>query len=303
LSPGSPSDTMHDPGARAGCAGLFAPTVRGGPPIDRPAEPAAPAATPSITIVATARNEIDYVPGWVESVAFADRVVVGDHGSRDGTDVALREAGVEVVEIPPGGLIEDARQQVIDSIDEGWILVLDLDERVPIELRDELLRRLGEDPIEAGFRIPFRHYVFGRWMRHGGWRDAHLRLFRAGRGRYLPGRIHAQPAVDGEVGRLEGAVVHFAHRSIHEFVAKMNRYTTQSAPALAAGESAGLRKRPALPPRPLRWLRASGGVFWNRYIKAQGFRDGVAGFVVAVLLAAYQFVEQAKAWEEREGVA
>lgn len=260
-----------------------------------------------ITVVAAVLNERDHLGPWLESVRFADRVILADHGSRDGTRERLAalaaEPGppaIEVIDVPAGGLIEDVRQSAIDRVGSGWVLVLDLDERVPIPLADEILALVSRDPPEAAFRLPFRHYAFGRWLRHGGWDDEHLRLFRAKRGRYIPGRIHAQPEIDGGVGRLSERVVHFAHPTISDFLVKMNRYTSQSAPALAAGEAGGLRRRPALPARPLPWLRACLSVFWGRYVRAGGFRDGRAGLILAALLAAYRFVEQAKAWEARE---
>ena len=71
----------------------------------------------------------------------------------------------------------------------------------------------------------------------------------------------------------------------------------QSAPALARGEVGGLRKRRILPHSRLSWLRASASVFWCRYFKDRGFKDGMPGFITAVLLAAYIFIEQSKAWE------
>ena len=260
-----------------------------------------PSSRPPITVVSSALNELDQVDPWLESVAFADRCVVADHGSKDGTRERLIERGVEVINVEPGGIVEDARRAAAARVSEGWILVVDFDERVTLPLRDEICAAVASDDF-AGYRIPFRHYVFGRWLRHGGWNDAHLRLFRADRGGYVAGRLHAQPEIEGEIGQLSERMVHFAHTSIHEFVIKMNRYTTQSAPALAAGEAGGLRRRPALPEKPGKWLRASASVFWNRYIKARGYRDGVAGFVIATLLSAYQFVEQAKAWEAKKGL-
>jgi len=252
-------------------------------------------------------NEIDVLDDWLDSVRFADRIILADHGSRDGTRERLAELArdargaphLEVIDVPPGGIIEDVRSRAIERVTDGWVLVLDLDERVPMPLRDEILAAIEGDPSESAFLLPFRHYAFGRWLRHGGWDDAHLRLFRAGRGAYAAGRIHAQPAVEGRVGRLTERVVHFAHPTISDFLAKMNRYTDQSAAALAAGEPAGLRRRRALPERPLPWLRACFSVFWGRYVRKGGFRDGRAGFILAALLAAYQFIEQAKAWEAR----
>ncbi len=291
--------------SKAGGVPIDAPSIRVPPddPADTPPLDTPRRSRPQLTVVAAALNEMGQAGQWLEGVRFADRIVVVDHGSEDGTREFFRAQGewVRLIECEPGGIVEDVRMRGLEWIDDGWILVLDLDERVPIPLRDEILATLDRAPPEAAFRIPFRHYVFGRWLRHGGWDDAHLRLFRAGAGQYAPGRIHAQPQVEGEIGRLEERIVHFAHPTLHDFIAKMNRYTSQSAATLAAGAVGGLRRRTALPPRPVSWLSASASVFWNRYVRAGGFRDGMAGFLIASMLATYQFVEQAKAWEEQEG--
>ncbi|MFQ5655232.1 MAG: glycosyltransferase family 2 protein, partial [Planctomycetota bacterium] len=238
-------------------------------------------------------------------LSWARRILVVDTGSRDGTPERLRAAGapLEVIDGDPSSLIEEARNLAIDRVEEGWILVLDLDERVPIPLREEILRATESHRSPSAYRIPLRHYVFGRWLRHGGWNDRHLRLFGAGRGRYPEACIHAQPRIDGEVGDLEQPIVHFAHPTLHDFLVKLNRYTSQAAPIIDTRGEGGLRKRPPLPEKPWRWLWSCLSVFWSRYIKAAGFRDGMAGFLVAALLAAYQFVEQAKVWERRHVAA
>ncbi|MEC9476192.1 MAG: glycosyltransferase family 2 protein [Planctomycetota bacterium] len=252
-----------------------------------------------LTVVAAVLNERENIEPWLENLSWVDRIVVVDHGSVDGSRELLEEQShVEVVDAPAGeGLIEDIRRLGLDCVTDGWILVLDLDERVTDDLRFEIRELLEKDPPPDGFRIPFRHYLFGRWLQHGGWDDHHLRLFRAGSGDYLPGLIHSDAVVTGTVGQLEGKILHFAHPTIHDFLARMNRYTTQSAPALARGEVGGLRKRRMLPPSRLAWMRASASVFWCRYIKDRGFKDGMPGFITAVLMAAYIFVEQSKAWE------
>jgi len=254
-----------------------------------------------ITVVAAVLNERGQIDEWLSHLGWVERIVAVDHGSNDGTRQRLAEdSRVEIIDAPPGeGLVEDIRCLGLDAVDDGWILVLDVDERISIELRDEILELLSGEVEEMGFLLPFRHLVFGRWLSHGGWDDAHLRLFRAGEGRYLPGVIHSDARVAGAVGRLNGEVLHFGLPTIHDFLTRMNRYTSQSAPALARGEIGGLRKRRSLPPSPLRWTHAAASVFWNRYIKSRGFLDGTPGFLIAALLSAYRFVELAKAWEAR----
>ncbi len=254
-----------------------------------------------ITVVTTVLNERKQIDEWLAHLDWVETIVAVDHGSVDGTRERLAEdSRVELVDATKGeGLVEDIRRLGLERVESGWVLVLDVDERVSLELKDEILQRLSGGVDELGFLLPFQHLVFGRWLRHGGWDDAHLRLFRAGEGRYLPGVIHADAQVAGGIGRFKGKVLHFGLPTIHDFLTHMNRYTSQSADPLARGEVGGLRKRRGLPPTPWRWAHACASVFWNRYVKHRGFLDGVQGFLIAFLLSSYQFVELAKAWEAR----
>lgn len=257
----------------------------------------------SITVIAAACNESGQAQEWLEHLEWVDRIVVVDTGSKDETVRILGNGGVEVVS-GEAGLIHRAKNKAMDSVKTGWILDLDLDERVPLPLVEEIRARVLSATAETGaFRLPFRHYVFGRWLRHGGWRTKHLRLYRAGTARYPEDRAHSTLQVEGEILDLEEAVVHFAHPLLHDFLVKMNRYTTQDAPLMIEHGRGGLRNRPPLPARRFKWFRAGASVFWNRYIKSAGFRDGMPGFLIATLLAYYSFVEQAKVWEEQHGAS
>ncbi len=256
-----------------------------------------------LTVIAATCNELDQVEQWLDFVGFADRVVVVDTGSRDGTVERLRAHGVEVTTVDAGdtesvgAVVHRAKNRAIAQVTQGWILDLDLDERLPDRTIEEIQRVTTADSPVNAYAIPFRHYVFGRWLKYGGWQGAHRRLYRAGQATYPEDRAHSTLEVAGTIGLLENEVVHFAHPTIHEFWVKMNRYTSQDAPLFVEHGRGGLRNRPRLPVSRLRWLRASASVFWNRYIKAAGFRDGVPGLVVAVMLSMYTFVEQVKAWE------
>lgn len=256
-----------------------------------------------ITVVAAACNEMAHAEQWLEHLDWVDRIVVVDTGSEDGTAEFFRDCGVEVISFQPDSpaVVHAAKNQGIAKVTDGWILDLDLDERVTVLLRDEILARVqgAADGASgaAAFRIPFRHYVFGRWLKYGGWRTEHLRLYQAGRARYPEDRAHSTLQVDGGIRDLEHFVTHFAHPRLHDFVVKMNRYTSQDAQLLPVHGRGGLRNRPPLKATRFAYLRATGSVFFTRYVKRAGFRDGVPGFLVAWLLASYIFVEQGKVWE------
>ena len=217
----------------------------------------------------------------------------------------------------PQGLIHVNKNRGFDAAKGPWILNLDADERLTTELRDEIVavlegasvdRVTGEassatsesEPIVA-YDIPFTHFFFGKYLRHGGYRNRLVRLFRKGALRYPEDRAHSTPEVSGVVASLRGLVVHFNHPDVRSFVEKMNRYTSSDAPLLVEHGRGGLRNRSL--PANLGWKMFSAplGVFWNRYIRHAGFRDGVHGFVAAALMAFYQFIEYAKAWEAQHG--
>ena len=126
-----------------------------------------------------------------------------------------------------------------------------------------------------------------------------VRLFRRGKLRYPEDRAHSSPTIDGVVRELKNVVVHFNHRTISEFVDKMNLYTSTDAPLTVEFGKGGLRNRQLPRSLPRALIAAPLSVFWNRYVRHRGFRDGVHGFIVSVLMAFYQFVEYAKVWELR----
>ncbi|MBI4604631.1 MAG: glycosyltransferase family 2 protein [Planctomycetes bacterium] len=255
-----------------------------------------------LSVVLAVKDEARQIRECLEQVRFARQVVVVDMGSTDGTAEIARSIADEVL-VHDGGphrLIHVNKNVGFDAARGPWVLSLDADERLTPALRDEILAAIASSPPEvAAYALPFTHYFFGKYLRHGGFRGSLVRLFRKGKLRYPEDRAHSTPAVAGEVRELKGLVVHFNHRSIAEFVRKMNLYTSSDAELLVEHGRGGLRNRPL--PRSLIWamVREPLGVFWNRYVRHAGFLDGAHGLVAAALLAFYQFVERAKVWELR----
>ncbi len=253
-----------------------------------------------LTVVLAVKNEADQIRGALEQLEFADERVVVDMGSTDGTLEICQKIADKVIEHDggPHGLIHVNKNVGFQNATQPWILNLDADERLSLELREEILAMLSSpNPDVAAYRLPFTHYFFGRYLRHGGFDGALVRLFRRGRLRYPEDRAHSAPVVDGAIASMEHLVVHFNHRSIAHFVDKMNLYTSSDAALMTTHGHGGLRNRPVPSALGRKLFTAPLSVFWNRYVRHRGFRDGVHGLVVAVLMAFYQFVEYVKVWE------
>lgn len=247
---------------------------------------------PSLSVAVITLNEEERIRGCLESVAWADEVVVVDSGSSDKTVEIAREFTDRVVFHAWAGYGAQ-KNFAVDRCGSDWLLSLDADERVSDGLRAEILATLAGPSGDTGFRIPRRNVFQGRWMRHGGlYPDYQLRLFRRGRGRFVEAAVHESVELDGPAGRLREPLIHESYRGIADFVARANRYSDLAAEGLAAlgrgGGAADLLLRPA-------WR------FATMYLLRGGFLDGWRGLILAVLYAQYVFLRAAKARERAVG--
>ncbi|HKZ04422.1 MAG TPA: glycosyltransferase family 2 protein [Methylomirabilota bacterium] len=246
----------------------------------------------SVTIVAW--NEEERLRACLESVGWADEIVVVDGESTDKT-VALAREFTDRVWVRPWPGFAAQKNFALEQATGDWVLALDADERVTPELHARITRILADDaaghPVADGYALPRKNVFWGRWVRHGGlYPDYQLRLFRRQAGRFLADAVHESVRVEGRVERLGDALLHHSYRSLEDFVQRSNRYST-----LAAGEWLRRGKRAGRADLIFRPL----GRFLSMYIIQRGFLDGWRGFVLAVLYADYVFLRMAKAWEAR----
>ena len=202
-----------------------------------------------VSVVILAKNEKDRLGAALESVTFADEVVVADTGSTDGTQELARLAGARVVPIGWDGFVA-SRNRALAEARHDWVLVLDADERVSPALRDEILAVLEKDDARvAGYRMPRLSHFLSRPVRHGTWYpDFKMRLGRRSRGlRAEGGRVHEVMVVDGPVERLVAPLVHHPYRDLSDALRKASTYARLG----AAGSLRPRRARErAGPPRP-----------------------------------------------------
>jgi glycosyltransferase involved in cell wall biosynthesis len=242
-----------------------------------------------LSVVVIAQNEEARIRACLESAAWADELIVVDGESSDKTATIARELTDHVVVRPWPGFAAQ-KNFGLEQAHGDWILSLDADELISAPLREEIVAILAGAPEHAGYAIPRRNVVWGRWLRHGGlYPDWQLRLLRRGRGRFGDRRVHESVIVDGSVGRLTGHLEHRSYRDVADFLERADRYAT-----LAAEEwlASGRRSRPLLDlvGRPI-------GRFLGMYVVRAGFLDGWRGFLLAVLYGYYVLMRSAKVWE------
>ncbi len=239
-----------------------------------------------LSAVVIVQNEEENLPGCLESLAFADEIIVCDGGSTDATVEIAEKSGARVVHRHFDGF-SNQKNFVIDQAEGPWILSLDADERITPELRSEIIVLLASSEIQTdGFNMPRKGYFGDRWIKHGGWwPDYNLRLFRKDKGRFVDREVHECVKVDGSVEKMSGAIVHLTYRDTSDYLKRMERYST-----LAAVQADREGKKALWIDIVLRPLFT----FFRMYVLRRGFLDGYIGFKLAVLYAVYTFAKYAK---------
>ncbi|MFY9556711.1 MAG: glycosyltransferase family 2 protein [Blastocatellia bacterium] len=246
-----------------------------------------------ITATVITLNEEHNIAAALESLSWADEIIVVDAESTDRTvDIARRFTDRVFVRPWPGYSAQKnfaAHQSTND-----WILSLDADERVSAELARAIEGvRSANEPQAAGFEMPRLTFYLGRWIKHSGWHpDYKLRLYDRRRARWQGDYVHETLELDGKVETLSGNIVHYTVRDASEHHLRMDRYTTLAAEqAFSKGKRASLVSLLVLPT----------AVFVRSYIFKLGLFDGVPGLAIARFAAHYEFLKNLKLWEMGKG--
>lgn len=236
-----------------------------------------------------AYNEAEKIKAAVESVLWADEVVVVDSHSSDGTAEIAAGLGARVVQVPFQGF-GDLRNQAVEACQFEWVFSLDADERCTGEVRDEILELLAGEPAHNAYRVPRRNFMMGRWIRGSGWYPnfRQPQLFRRQSMRYTPLSVHeGYEILDGKpVGTLRNAIWQFPFRNLGEVIRKADRYSSLGALKLEG--------------RRVTMAGALGHGLWaflKHYVFKFGFIDGWAGFVIAFGNFEGTFYRYAKRYE------
>lgn len=249
-----------------------------------------------ITACVITWNEERHIAACLASLRWAGEVLVVDSFSEDRT--------VEIARRHTARLYQRAfrsfpaqRNVALDLAQGEWVLFVDADERVTPELAAEVMSVCGFSGAAAGYWVPRRNIILGKWMQHTGWYpDYQLRLLRRQRARYGEGQeVHEVATLDGPAAYLANPLVHYNYERLRQFLTKQDLYAGYAARSLFGQ---GLR------PRPHNFLLQPWREFRRRYLALQGYKDGGHGLLLSLLLAYYSFATYAKLaalWKAEDG--
>ncbi|MFH1352780.1 MAG: glycosyltransferase family 2 protein [bacterium] len=245
-----------------------------------------------LSVIIITKNEKDNIIACLESVKWADEIVVVDTGSSDKT-AELCGRYTDKIFFSEWMGFGQLKNFAVQKTTGDWILNIDADERVSGRLRDEIRKVVSCPSHFDGFYIPFLFYFMGHPMRYGGLgSEKHLRLFKKDKGRFKDDAVHEAVAVSGAVGKLGGFMEHRSYRDLKEYFRKFNFYTS-----ITAEE----KHRRGVKFCFFNLFRIPFEIF-VRFVLKLGFLDGVYGFVYAVLSAFYAWVKYIKLWEIERSV-
>lgn len=246
----------------------------------------------SLSVIVLTFNEERNIRRCLESVRWAGQLVVIDSFSADRTREIAAEYGADIIQHEYDSDLKQRDRGFAKATGE-WLLVLDADEEVSPELAEEIGGLVSRKSAAGGYTIPRLMKFHGRWIRHGGWYPGHtFRLFRKDSVIVEDAAVHGGYTARGERGTLTHPIHHYSYDSIAHYVAKMNDYTSLQVSNL-------LRDKPGYTPGRLKIFFSPLSHFIRNYITRRGFRDGMPGFLLAVLDAVYSLALYGKLWEER----
>ncbi|MDZ7290531.1 MAG: glycosyltransferase family 2 protein [candidate division KSB1 bacterium] len=241
-----------------------------------------------ISVIIITQDEAKHIRECLESVSWADEIIVVDAGSQDGTpEIALRFTDKVYHNPWPGYAAQ--KQFALNRASQPWVLSIDSDERVTTELRDEILTVLNSLPARhQGYYIPRLSTFLGKFIYHSGWYPGYqLRLFQRDRARVTEARVHEGFLVEGSLGHLQNHLLHFTHQTLEESFKRLNRYSS-----LEAADRAGHKR--------VHWwdmLTHPLSAFFNKFIAHKGYKDGMHGFLLALVTAMVKMALYMKIWE------
>jgi (heptosyl)LPS beta-1,4-glucosyltransferase len=243
----------------------------------------------SLSVVIIAKNEAGLLPDCLQSVAWADEIVMLDSGSQDDSVAVAESLGAKVFTHVDWQGFGKQRQLAQSYASHDYILMIDADERVTPELRQSIEQTLTAPDDNQVYSCARRNLFLGRFMRHSGWYpDRVNRLYANQRYRYNDNLVHESLDINGaKVVPLNGDLLHLTCRDFFAFQRKQLRYAEEWANQRhQAGKRCGY----------LSILTHTVGAFCKTWLLRAGFLDGKQGLLLAVVNAQYTFNKYAALW-------
>lgn len=246
-----------------------------------------------ISVIVITKNEEDNLTRCLESVKWADEIIVIDSGSTDKTVEIAKKFGAKVFYNQWKGYSAQ-KNFAIDKTTYNWILSIDADEVVTPELQEEIKKIIENHSNYTAFKIPRKLFFQGKFLQWGGcYPNYQIRLFLKNKARFNADLVHEKLIVDGKIDCLKGSLMHYSYKDLSDYCERFSRYTTLDA-----------RKRFNNNKRFYFWYYILPLFkFFSKYFLRIGFLDGEAGLNWAILCSFYDFVKFQKLkelWNEKK---
>ena len=244
-----------------------------------------------LSVCVLALNEEKNLRACLESVSsLASEVIVGvDDQTSDKTFEVAKGLAAKVFRLRHVELFHVNKQKVVDRASQPWVLWLDADERLDKGLEAEI-RKIVKANQDAGYFIPRKNYIFGKWIEHSQfwYPDYQLRLWKKGKVSWPCKSIHEDPVIEGLTERLQGHLIHLNYTSVDQFLRKLMQYTSLDAKK---------RSKEFEPPFFGAMISRPIEDFIKHFVSMKGYKDGLHGLVLSLLQAFYELIVVMKVWE------
>ncbi len=243
-----------------------------------------------LSVIVIAYNDEKIITDCLESVSWAEELIVVNNGSTDKTSKLARKLGATVIGSPKNGIdFSKLRNVGAKSAHQKWLFYIDTDERASLEVKNEIINAINKDHY-SGYNFPRQNIFLGHPMRHGGWwPDMVLRLIKKSDLKGWRGSLHEQPEIAGKIGVLKNPLVHYSHRSLSEMLNKTNEWSGLEAKLLYDAHHPEMTW--------WRFISVAFREFWYRGIVKLGFLDGTVGVIEIIYQMFSRMITYAKLWE------
>lgn len=248
----------------------------------------------SISVVINTKNAAATVKKALDSVQWAQEIIVMDMHSEDETEEIAKTAKAQIFTHPDVGYVEPARNKALEKATGNWILVLDADEEVPPSLAARLKQLAAGDATADAYFLPRKNIVFSTWYQYAGWwPDYQLRFFKNGVVTWSE-EIHQPPHIQGSHDHLapqeKNALIHHNYQTVEQFLTRLNRYTSHE---VSSRDQSNTTTTSDV-------ISNFNNELMARLFKHKGIDGGVHGVGISYLQAMYELVVRLKQWQSND---
>lgn len=235
-------------------------------------------------------NEAHNIKRVLDSVSFADEIIIVDSGSTDDTLGIARKYTDKIYTHTDWQGYGPQKKLAQSYCTHDWVFSIDADEEVSSALKEEIQQVVASNDQSKAFSVPRLPWCFGKFLHHGGWYPAaKVRLYPREKAHYGEQRVHEsltwlEPL---KITMLKSDMYHYTYRDMEHYLVKSAHFAAEWATQRQQqGKSASISKG----------VLHGVGCFVKIYILHAGFLDGKQGLLISLLSAHSTFVKYADLW-------